>query len=316
MRPGTRGMKRGTGKAFGLFLVSCFMFQVSCFAASSSGAAFLKIDAGARSAAMGGAVTAQGDGAGSVFGNPAGLLSVARREAQAGHSEWLDGISIEHAAYAQRLFGGTAGVGYVSMNAGAIDGRDLEGRPAGAFSAQDSVLTLCFAKRQGNARLGAGVKMIEQRLAGLSARGTALDLGVLKSLPLRGLTAGLAVQNLGPKMAFEEGSSYALPMTWKAGLSYAPMAGLVAECDLKYLPSDKHVQMVWGTEYQPLTAVALRAGYILKENMGGASTDFSSFAGLNMGVGLSLGKGCRLDYGVTSSPNFGLLHNVSLSAKF
>ena len=67
--------------------------------AGSDGAAFLKVEAGARAAAMGGAFAAVSDDAASVFYNPAGPALAQNNELLLSHAEWLEGLRNEHAAY-------------------------------------------------------------------------------------------------------------------------------------------------------------------------------------------------------------------------
>jgi long-subunit fatty acid transport protein len=285
--------------------------------ADETGAAFLKIDAGARAIGMGGAQTALAGDAAATYWNPAGLAG-ASREAMVSHAQWLEGLQHQHAAYVQPgVWGGALGVSATSLRSGAVEARGADRRAAGTFSAADTAVALSYAKHAGRAQVGATVKTIQQRIAAFQARGTAVDLGLKHPAPLKNVTLGYAVQNLGPKMSFEGGRPYHLPLTLKAGAGYAPSASLSMGYDLKYQPRERSFQMAYGVEFKPLDSVALRAGYLL----GGAKTlgdaaGGSALAGLQGGFGLHFRRDYRLDYAVIPMGEAGNTQRLSFSAKF
>lgn len=289
--------------------------------AEDAGAAFLKIDVGARAIGMGGAQTALTDDAAAAYWNPAGLAGAERRQAMVSHAQWLEGLQHQHASFVQpRVWGGALGVSLTSLRSDAIEGRDAQRRTAGSFSAADTAVALSFAKQAGRAQVGGSVKMVQQRLAAFQARGTAVDIGLKHPAPLKNVTLGYAVQNLGPKMSFEDSRSFHLPLMLKAGVGYTPSASLSMGYDLKYQPRDRSFQMAYGVEFKPLESVALRAGY-RHDSLGGAKTVLDgngggALAGLQGGFGLNFRKDYQLDYAVVPMGDAGNAQRVTFSAKF
>ncbi len=70
---------------------------------------------------------------------------------------------------------------------------------SGAFSASDLVGSIGYGRVIKGIRVGIAGKLIQQRLAGRNDATVAADVGVAKTL--FGVTVGLAVQNLGPRLS-------------------------------------------------------------------------------------------------------------------
>ncbi|MDD5354690.1 MAG: UPF0164 family protein, partial [bacterium] len=96
---------------FIIVLVSCIVIIVTpmCWAAST-GAAFLKIGAGARPAALGGNYVGLANDVNAVNWNPGGLGFLQEKELSAMYASWLADMNYEFAGYAQPL-GDTWAVG-------------------------------------------------------------------------------------------------------------------------------------------------------------------------------------------------------------
>ncbi|MBI5596118.1 MAG: hypothetical protein HY928_08530, partial [Elusimicrobia bacterium] len=95
-------------------------------AALNTGAAFLKLDPGARSAALGGAYSAAAGSADTLFFNPAGLASLSRREFMAGHAEWLAGTRFDALAMGLPVAWGSLGVSALRLSAGTLEARSAD----------------------------------------------------------------------------------------------------------------------------------------------------------------------------------------------
>ncbi len=300
------------------FALNFSLLTLNC-GANEDGAAFLKIDVGARAIGMGGAHTALADDVNAPHWNPAGVAAADRRQATASHADWFAGLSHEHAAYLHpRLFGGNAAVSVTSLRSGQIEGRDAARRAAGSFTSADTAVTLSYGKTQGDARLGMSVKFIEQRLGARRAQGAALDLGLIHPLPLRALSLGLAAQNLGPRLAYGNERSYDLPALLKAGVGYSPSKAFTTAVDVKYQIRPGEMDLAWGAEFRAVQALALRAGYRLPMLNGPADVEGSlgKMAGFQGGFGLALGKDYQLDYAVLPFGELGNTQRLSFTAKF
>ncbi|MFB0528028.1 MAG: PorV/PorQ family protein, partial [bacterium] len=201
--------------------------------AGTTGATFLKIEAGARPVAMGGAFVAVADDANTTYWNPAGLAQLEEREITAMHNEWLEGIRYEFLGYAQPIRPEKGGQGF-GISAIGLYATGLEERtgdfpePEGTFAAYDIAVAGAYAcKISGTISIGANLKLIHQRIESETAWGGAIDIGLLYRAPRRvgrgrfsrdKLQVGFAVQNIGPKIKFIKESD-PLPLNIKAGVA-------------------------------------------------------------------------------------------------
>ena len=103
---------------------------------------FLKLDPGARGAALSGAYCAAGDDALSVFYNPAGTALLGKKEILLGHNEWLEGIRNETLAYVQPLGARLTAFGGVNaLFSGSMNKYDSVGEKAGTFSSLEGAVS-------------------------------------------------------------------------------------------------------------------------------------------------------------------------------
>ena len=279
--------------------------------AGSDGAAFLKIDAGARAAAMGGAFTAVGDDASSVFYNPAGPALARNKELMLSHSEWLEGLRNEHAAYihpvSERL---TLFTGLTALIIPSLDRLDTSGDKTGSFNAMDGAagagLSWAFG---GNFFAGLFAKTIYQQADKRKAFAYAGDFGIIKTYGDT-VRLGLTAQNLGTRMKLYS-ESFDLPRTYRGGAAYRvkDIAWLTAEV-VKAGQSD--TAFAAGTEgeyaFSAKETVFARAGY-----RAGRSRNAGS--GISAGVGLR-SNDLRVDYAFSPFGDLGDTHRISLSLKF
>lgn len=287
-------------------------------------AAFLKIGVGARAVSLGGAYTAVADDANAISWNPAGLSLVRKKELGATHADLALDTRYDFLGYAQPTRLGTfaAGAGYLSQ--GAIPGRDASGQPTGSFTAADSVLNLGYATRPCDLRLGGNVKIIQSRIANVSAAGFAVDVGLQKDLfDIAGPgvpVLGLAVQNLGPGMRYLDQAA-PLPLTVAVGAGYRLRSGLTLAVDFKNRPNEHSSELSVGTEYALFTSFALRAGYStlgetgLRPGQAGGGAAPSALTGLGGGFGIRF-RGYALDYSMTPFGELGNVQRFSFGARF
>jgi long-subunit fatty acid transport protein len=269
---------------------------------------------------MGGAYTAIADDVNAMAWNPAGLAVMGKRELGAMHAELAQQTRYDFVGYAQPSKYGTFAAGAVYLGHGSIEGRDANGAPTGSYGASDQAVSLGFASRMSSDfRLGTNVKYIRSSIANASAQSFALDLGgqyALTGVGGPGLPLlGLAVQNIGPGMKFQDQTSQ-LPLTLAAGIGYRLPVGLTLAMDFKQRPHSHDSEFSVGTEYALLTNFALRAGYGTTKSYNGASS--GGFAALN---GFATGLGIKfhtysLDYSFTPAGELGNVQRFSLGARF
>ena len=190
-------------------------------AAGSTRFDFLNLDTNARAVAMGGAYTALAAGAGALHYNPAGLAATKRSEAAFMHNQYFQGITQEYLGYASPK-GWGADFNYLSFG----DTRETTlsnptGAGLGKVGLQDMALGFGFGREvRGGLLAGAGLKIVRESIAGVSASGFMLDGGLLWSVPgAKGFDLGLAVKNLGPDIKYDGGNE-PLPLGIRAGAGY------------------------------------------------------------------------------------------------
>jgi hypothetical protein len=286
----------------------------------TSGAQFLRIGVGARAAGMGEAFCAVADDAIAIYWNPAGLVRISCNEATFTHIEWFQGIDYEFVGYAQPIGdSGGFGAGYCLLQTGEIT-KTLEDKwgvyagEDGTFTVRDQALTVSYShKLNESISTGMNLKLIHQDNAGKTASGYAFDFGSICQTPLDGLSLGLNLQNMGPKIKFISQADR-LPFNIKLGGAYRrPSDAFTFAVDLN-LPLSKNLDCNVGTEYWIRHIVALRAGY--NSRLRGNELDSSHLGdGLSMGFGIIV-KSLQLDAAYIPYGVLGHAYSASLLFRF
>ncbi len=268
---------------------------------------FLKLDVGARQAAMSGAFGAVADDVNAINYNPAGLVQAGTISLTAMHNQWVQSIKYEYLGYAQKVWwGGVIGgsLGYFHM--GNIKGSLVGNKPAPDFTASDSCLTFSYAHPWSDRfSVGANFKIIYEKIEQEDAATVAFDLGTFYKTPIDNLSFGLCIQNLGSGLKFIQDKSD-LPMNLKAGVSVKLLdERLLIALDANK-PIDNNVHLRLGLEYWLIDVFALRAGY---------RTDLDIGSGFSGGVGFKL-MNYQIDYGFAPYGELGDTHRISLSMEF
>ena len=288
--------------------------------AGTSGGEFLRIVQSPRVVGMGESGTGgYGDLLGALALNPAALARIAYKEAAFTYNSWLEGITSQQAAYAHPLANGRGVLtGSLSLlNVPPIDGYNNSGVYSGKVESGDLAAAVSYAVRLGGPWddrrsgifAGGTIKYARETLDTVSAGSALFDAGALFIKRVRGgvLGLGLSAQSLGGGFKFDSGTDPA-PTVYRAGASYIILASgdpVTFSLDLKK-PRDSDTVVCAGAEYQAWRILALRAGYISGEDLGG---------GLRVGGGVSL-KLLQFDYSLSTYGKFGPAHRFSLSYKF
>lgn len=278
----------------------------------NSGAAFLKINPSARSAAMGGAYATMSS-ADALFFNAAGLATLPKAEISAMHAQWLLDTRFDALALAAPTRLGTLGLGVARLSAGTFEGRTADRAASGGFTAQDAVYSVSFGRSiLPGTGIGGSLKFLHSEIGPYSARTVAVDLGVRRELSSKPITLGLSIQNLGRGLKFLDQED-PLPTMVSAGASYrlAGVLGLAAE--VRHEVRDRRLTASIGTEYSLLGALALRAGYA--SNAVKSVPGNSPLSGLGGGLGMRW-KAVSADYSFTPFGALGDVQRVGLSARF
>jgi hypothetical protein len=237
------------------------------------------------------------------------------------HTQYFQDIRSQFAAYAHPIASlGTLAGSLTYLRVGSFEGYDAEGQPAGSVDAQDSALSLSYARPvYKNRRLGsqfaAGItgKWIRETLDTVTASAYAADLGLyyapgrILGESLEGVRAGLVARNLGTSLKFDQ-DSYDLPRSLSAGFSWKGVwlgESLTLTLDGSQ-PTDGHRTFSAGAELWTLRLFALRAGYTSAGDLG---------SGLRAGGGIRL-RTLQVDYAFTGAGDFGSVHRIGLTLHF
>ena len=271
--------------------------------AGASSWPFLKIDAGASAAALGGTGLLH-SGALAAFSNPA-LLAFQEASIVGSHNSWF-GRTSQNLAAAVIPWGPLgASAALRVLNTGGLEYRESpSSEPVGTFGVTDVSLHAAFGARLGPGfALGAGLKYVREKVWTEESSGVCFDLGLLAS-PVRGLTLAAAAQNMGPGVVMDM-KEFRLPRTIRAGAAFTmptPLGGATVSGEI-LKPLDNRPRGGVGLEYQPLSWAAMRVGLRINDPS----------ASLTAGMGLSW-SGWTLDYAyVPGNFTLGDTHRFTLT---
>lgn len=256
--------------------------------AGTSGAAFLKVGAGARPAALGEAVTAVIDDVNAVAWNAAGLARVTSPQFTAVQSQWLQEYDHSFVAGAYPFSWGVVGFGFTSMSVEGIERRTTDVDAAeGTFGSDDTAYAFSYARALGESlSVGGGITLIRQSLDGHSASGMAGNLGIQWMPADRPLSLGASLRNMGSEIKFEEEGD-PLPSVAAVGLGYRVMEGrLRLSADLR-APQNDDMSAGAGLELmKPLPSLGMSTAFRLGYNT--ASTGpTDGLVGVTGGLGVT-----------------------------
>ena len=279
--------------------------------AGSAGMVFLKIGVGARSSGLAGAYSAVADNSMAVFWNPAALANVKGSDISFAHSEYIEDVRYEVVSMAMATDIGSFGLGAGVLYADDLELREKPGEPEGTFRFDDYVLSLSYSRRMSaESDIGVTIKLLQERIYKYTTTGYAVDVGAaFKPQAVRNLILTGAVQNIGPRLNYFEGS-FRLPLTLRVGAAYRiPVQFL----DGNWLvtaegakPTDADYNYSGGAEYSHSSGLSLRGGY----RFGHDTESFSAGAGFAVGH-------LRLDYSYTPwDYDWGAEHWISVGVNF
>ena len=305
---------------------------------------FLKIEPGARGAAMGNAGAALSGGIDAVYFN-AGVIGVISDAAVTfTHSAWFADISYDYAAAALPISGlGTLFASVTALNSGEIEVRTVDA-PLGTgerYTVSDVAVGLGFG-RQITSRFAAGaqVRYVTESIWNSSVQVVTVDLGTVYRLTADGMMMGFGLSNLGTRSGFDGrdlaiqydanpdiyGDNSALPavkatddfmvpLSMRLGLSYPRR--LSADTKLLMVlealhPNDNTESVNAGVEWSWDETFAVRTGYqtLFEED---------SDLGLTWGFGLKTEVGrnlYQLDYAWADHDRLGATHRFTVVLQF
>lgn len=304
-------------RAFALVLTLLLLGIVAAPAAAGSGgttgAPFLLLGTGSRTAALGQANAAWSDDVYGMAYNPAGIATVGRQEIGFAYNALIADLDYNYIAYLLPFrAGGTLGLSFQYVDLGTVERREVlaGGSPSsvlGSASANDIAFSATYARTVTSfLDLGASVKVVHETLDNASASAFAVDLGARWRPPVPGLTIGVSITNFGTSLQFFR-EREDLPLTLRAGVGYrAPGGRWGVVGDVYYVRNhdlDGGVGAEWWVWPEHLV---LRAG---------ANTTTDEGSGLSLGAGFRW-QDIALDYAWVPYGELGDQNTVALSYQF
>lgn len=285
---------------------------------------FLRNDASARAAAMGGTfVTVTNDPTG-LYYNPALLTTVDSMQASFTFFKHLLDINSGSATLATELEGiGHVGAGVSYNSYGSFTRTDRSGQETGEFGASDIVAVVGWGTDLGEG-FSAGVngKAIFSGIEDYSSFALALDGGLLYVDTASRVQAGLSILNLGSQLSSFGNENEDLPLDLKLGISHQ-LRGLPLLIALNFSRlldeqehfADRFTSFSLGGEFTLSRPLRLRLGYDNRVREDVPFGQSKGIAGFSAGVGI-LVSAYRLDYSFNSVDRLGALHRITVNAMF
>ena len=303
-------------------LILCAVLALIPPPAFAAGSPTLRRALSVRSAALADAYAAVPGGLSSLGTNPAGLAAGRSSELGTTFASGVLDDTFGFIGFSQPLPVGTAAVGLSYYDAGKVDLHFTGGASETRTAQRDFVGHLAWGvPLPGGLSIGANAKYYRFELAQEArAAGAAADAGAQWRTPIKGLSIGAALQNLGPGVKFEQESD-PLPLTTRGGVSWAWQSREAKETE-SYLSVTRLLTvaeaikvrdeaMIGGLgvelamDFGPVTSIALRAGWRLN----------SDNNRLTFGVGVREGR-FTLDYALSEKRTLGQTHHAGFGVRF
>ncbi len=325
-----RNILRGTAHA-SIVTVFLLLLTVSVHAGSinknagTTGFSFLKLGAGARAVALGGAHTALTGDPSTVHYNPAATSSSTGKQFLAGYHNYILDVQSGFLAATMPVKGiGFGGLFIEYMNYGDFTRTNINGivdETDPSFSGGDFLFGLNFSRRvHPSLSAGINVKFMSEFADGFSSQAIAADLGLLYTLPDSLTRVGLAVFNLGGVLSGFSANSDdphkdKLPMWARAGVSHSLRElPLIVSLDA-VLPNDNDPYFNAGIEFYKIEPLYLRIGYSTFGQNYKTGSDSDGLGGMAFGFGIDW-KTYQISYAFMPYLDLGSSHRATITGEF
>ena len=282
---------------------------------------FLKIDFGARAAALGGGPVVVVDDPNAIFYNPAALGTLTQRRVSFGFFKHLLDINAGYASFGTEIPNlGTVGAGVLYINYGEFKRTGEEGEDLGSFGAGELAFTAGYAGllRPG-LNYGVNAKFIYSSIAEAHSSAAALDFGMqYVAIPDR-ITLGISLLNLGTQFDPYVNTRENLPLDLRVGVALYPEhlpAAILLSLDRLNESQDSFGQRFRafsaGVDFAPGPNVHLRLGYNNAQRQDFKVLSSSGLAGLSIGGGINTDV-YSVDYAYSSFGQIGAVHRISIT---
>lgn len=293
-------------------------------AAGSAGAAFLNFSPSPRATGMGESNVSVSEDAYSSWWNPAGLGSVEGAQFAATYNDSMEDVTSQYLSLAYPIrYGSTLGFNITRLSVAPFQAYDAQGIKAGNVSSSDLAAGVSYGRvifkdeiERPLLNVGAGLKVISEKLDSASANTGALDLGAvyyirpnnywMGKMRAQEFRVAAVVKNIGPGLKFDKRSS-PLPLTATLGGSWHSHPGgssLILSLDQTVSKDEKYYTAL-GAEYLAFQIISFRAGYRTGQDIG---------SGIRVGVGFILSF-ANVDYSMSPFGELGVMHKLGVSMR-
>lgn len=245
---------------------------------------FLGVNSDAETAAVAGTGIARPANAFAVESNmAAAALSASKMAFGAGYDIWQPNASKTGIVSVGGFFrvgdNLAIGAGFKNFAEPEYTYASAEGRSTISFKPSEMAVSIGGAYKLSDAfSLGLDAKVALSTLADF-AKATAVAADLTLAYSANGLSAGLAVSNIGGKVTYSgSDASYALPMSARAGAAYT-VSGFTASLEADYI-FNGGLMAGLGAEYWIKEIVAVRAGF----HYGDSAKAIPTYASLGLGA--------------------------------
>lgn len=288
-------------------LLPLLLIAATTLAAQDYGSAvlpLLRVGFGARAAALGESFCAANNDGASLWWNPGSLGFMSHTEIFATYHKWFEGFNDQYSGCVLATRAGVFGLGFTDSWVGGIELWDPNNNPVAGTGTQNTwILQLGYGKKVNpKISLGAGYKILSDRIVDQSGFGFAFDLGANFQVAPK-VNLAFVFRNIGPKMNYG-GAGYPLPAELRLGGVFGPFYHNCLFLDLSTV-TQSGVFLHLGDEIWIKDILALRVG-IKPIDQGNK---------LTFGAGTRF-QGFHLDYTFAGYSLFGATHRIWLSKEF
>jgi len=305
-------------RTISLFTIAVLVYCSSAF--SQNTYEFLRLDASARAAALGGSFITYYDDADIIFYNPAGLKLIEGSPISFSFTKHLMDINLASLSYSTEFENvGRFGTAVQYINYGKFDGADEFGNRDGEFGAGELALLLGYAGELAeNFYYGANAKFIYSSIADRSSSAVAVDMGLHYSIPSQQINIAVVALNLGTQMSSYIDTKEDLPIDVAIGVSKR-LENLPLRLSLNFRKlnekrddfAQRFKAFTLGAEFYLSKVLTLRLGFDNEKRSELKVGTTAGIAGFNAGLGVNISE-YRFDYGYSSLGTIGGLHRISL----
>lgn len=298
------------------------VFNVAAaYAAGNTVFEVLRLDVGARAAALGGSFVTMTDDPNVMFYNPAALATLTTRRMSFGFFKHILDINSAHATLGSDILGyGHVGIGINYINYGEFKYTGEEGQDLGVFGANEMAVQGSYAgELMQGLYYGAGAKFIYSAIANEKSTGAAVDLGTYYTAIPERLNIGASLINIGTQLDPYLSTREKLPLDFKIGATLSPehlpaviMLNFHRLSDTKDNFGQYFKDFSVGVEFTASQNVQLRAGFNNERRRELKLGTSSGLAGFSFGLGVNVDL-YKFDYAYTSLGKIGAWHRVNLT---